>query len=34
VVVTHRLENIFLVKGEVFQQGVLLAGCEMKIVVN
>ncbi len=34
VVVTHQLENIFLVKGENFDNGNLLVECEMKIVVT
>jgi len=34
VVVTHQLDNIFLVKGENFCNGKKLLECEMKIVVN
>lgn len=34
IVVTHRLENIYLVKGENFFGDEKLLECEMKIVVN
>lgn len=34
VVITYRLENVYLVKGENFQDDEKLAECEMKIVVN
>jgi predicted hotdog family 3-hydroxylacyl-ACP dehydratase len=30
----HQLGNIYLVKGEIFAEGRILLGCEMKIVVT